>query len=173
MSLTMVTMVHYHVFAEPFVLVVIRGAALDMANEYNLKLRLLTSRWLELHVVGTSLLTATLELHVVGTSPPTAALELHVVRTSLLTAALSTRVTKQVMQDTYSKEFEKGGWDWREGGYRRSYAEEKKKHRSDEKFAVCDMGICLCFFFRKHTSSRRSSHVFSLRCHEFRGRLDA
>ena len=145
MSLTMVTMVHYHVFAEPFVLVVIRGAALDMANEYNLKLRLLTSRWLELHVV----------------------------RTSLLTAALSTRVTKQVMQDTYSKEFEKGGWDWREGGYRRSYAEEKKKHRSDEKFAVCDMGICLCFFFRKHTSSRRSSHVFSLRCHEFRGRLDA
>jgi len=29
-SLTMVTMVHYHVFAEPFVLVVIRGA-LDMA----------------------------------------------------------------------------------------------------------------------------------------------
>ena len=29
-SLTMVTMVHYHVFAEPFILVVIRGA-LDMA----------------------------------------------------------------------------------------------------------------------------------------------
>ena len=30
---------------------------------------MLTSLWLELHVVGTSLFTAVLELHVVGTSP--------------------------------------------------------------------------------------------------------
>ena len=45
-------MVHYHVFAEPFVLVVIRGA-LDMAYTYNL--RLLTAHWLELHVVGQAL----------------------------------------------------------------------------------------------------------------------
>ena len=80
-------MVHYPVFAEPFVLVVIRGAALDMANEYNLKLRLLTSRWLELHVVGTSLLTVALR---------------HVVRTSPLTA-VSTRGTMQVMQVTHAK----------------------------------------------------------------------
>ena len=28
-------------------------------------------------------------------------------------------------------------------------------------------------FFSEHISSRRSSHPFSLRCHEFRGQLDA
>ena len=91
----MVTMVHYPVFAEPFVLVVIRGA-LDMLQWDNL--RLLTSLWLGLHVIGASLFTAVPELHVVGTSPLTAALALHVVRISPLTAALSTRVTIQVMQ---------------------------------------------------------------------------
>ena len=51
-SLTMVTMVHYPVFAEPFVLVVIRGA-LDKSDTYNL--RLLTAHWLELYVVGQAL----------------------------------------------------------------------------------------------------------------------
>jgi len=45
-------MVHYPVFAEPFVLVVIRGA-LDKSDTYNL--RLLTAHWLELHVVGQAL----------------------------------------------------------------------------------------------------------------------
>ena len=45
-------MVHYHVFAEPFVLVVIRGA-LDMANRYNLWL--LTAHWRVLHVTGHAL----------------------------------------------------------------------------------------------------------------------
>ena len=51
-SLIIVTMVHCHVFAEPFVLVVIRGA-LDMANGYNVWL--LTTLWLELHVDGHTL----------------------------------------------------------------------------------------------------------------------
>ena len=38
------------------------------------------------------------------------------------------------------------------------------------------LDACACVrmvFFNEHTSSRRSSHAFSLRCHEFRGRLDA
>ena len=46
-------MVHYPVFAEPFVLVVIRGALDMVCNEYNLWL--LTAHWLELHVVGQAL----------------------------------------------------------------------------------------------------------------------
>ena len=71
--------------AEPFVLVVIRGA-LDIAALMSTT-SLLTSRWLELHVVGTSLLTVALR---------------HVVRTSPLTA-VSTRGTMQVMQVTHAK----------------------------------------------------------------------
>ena len=52
-SLTMVAMVHYHVFAEPFVLVVIRGALDKVYKSYNLWL--LTTLWLELHVGGHAL----------------------------------------------------------------------------------------------------------------------
>ena len=49
----MVAMVHYHVFTEPFVLVVIRGALDKAKKSYNL--RLLTTLWLELHVDGHAL----------------------------------------------------------------------------------------------------------------------
>ena len=88
-------MVHYPVFAEPFVLVVIRGA-LDM-------LQLIQPQVADIPLARAACdwnkpFTAVPELHVVGTSPLTAALALHVVRISPLTAALSTRVTMQVMQ---------------------------------------------------------------------------
>ena len=90
----MVTMVHYPVFADPFV-VVIRGA-LDMPQlgqpqAADIPLARAACGW-------KSLFTSVLELHVVGTSPLTTALALHVVWISPLTAALSTRVTMQVMQ---------------------------------------------------------------------------
>ena len=85
-------MVHYPVFAEPFVLVVIRGA-LDM-------LQLIQPQVADIPLARAACdwSKPLPELHVVGTSPLTAALALHVVRISPLTAALSTRVTMQVMQ---------------------------------------------------------------------------
>ena len=88
-------MVHYPVFAEPFVLVVIRGA-LDM-------LQLIQPQVADMPLARAACgwdkpFHRRSRAACGWTSPLTAALALHVVRISPLTAALSTRVTMQVMQ---------------------------------------------------------------------------